>query len=105
VAIRRLNGHRFIGLAVIDSAFDLTRPAKANEGDGLGSAWFASPQEATHDFFDPTGFLVVFAVISSKRISTGHFDGGTLPQSEDPARASTVSDIFTPNQTERRDRS
>jgi hypothetical protein len=42
-------------LAVIDSAFDLTRPGKANEGDGLGSASFASPQEATHDFFDLTG--------------------------------------------------
>jgi hypothetical protein len=46
--------HRFTGLAVIDSAFDLTRPGKANEGDGLASASFASPQEATHDFFDPT---------------------------------------------------
>jgi hypothetical protein len=41
-------------LAVIDSAFDLTRPGKANEGDGLGSGSFASPQGATHDFFDPT---------------------------------------------------
>jgi hypothetical protein len=42
-------------LAVIDSAFDLTRPGKANEGDELG--WLASPQGATHDFLDPTGLV------------------------------------------------
>jgi hypothetical protein len=34
----------FRWLGAIDSAFDLTRPGNANEGDGLGSASFAWPQ-------------------------------------------------------------
>jgi hypothetical protein len=39
--------------AVIESALDLTRPGRANEGDELRLVRI--PARSTHDFFDPTG--------------------------------------------------
>jgi hypothetical protein len=41
-----------LAVAVIESALDLTRPGKANEGDEPGLACIAA--RASHDFFDPT---------------------------------------------------